>query len=143
MSEMRFAVVSSGWHETATQGLIAAAVKAIEERGMKYSVIRVGSSFQLPLVCKAALDMGADGVVALGVVVRGATPHFEFLADAITGGLMSVAIQTGKPVGFGVLTVNSEQQALERAGLRDSVESKGREAAESAMDTAITLQGLQ
>ena len=99
--------------------------------------------FELPLACKVALDAGADAVVALGVIVRGGTPHFEYVSAAATDGLTRVALDTGKPVGFGVLTLDDEQQGLDRAGLPGSKEDKGAEAAEAALATAIVLRGIR
>jgi 6,7-dimethyl-8-ribityllumazine synthase len=89
------------------------------------------------------LIAGADAVVALGVIIRGGTPHFEYVSDAATSGLTQVTIQTGKPVGFGVLTLDDEQQGLDRAGLPGSKEDKGREAAEAAVVTAALLRELR
>jgi 6,7-dimethyl-8-ribityllumazine synthase len=101
--------------------------------------VRVVGSFELPVVAKAALDNGADVVVALGVIIRGDTPHFDYVATAATNGLTEVALVTGKPVGFGVLTVDNEAQALDRAGLPGSSEDKGAEAVEAALHTALAL----
>ena len=100
-------------------------------------------SFELPVVAKAALEAGADAVVALGVIIRGGTPHFEYVSSAATDGLTRVALDTGKPVGFGVLTLDDEQQGLDRAGLPDSREDKGAEAAIAALDTARTLRAIR
>jgi 6,7-dimethyl-8-ribityllumazine synthase len=94
-------------------------------------------------VSKAVLDAGADAVVALGVIIRGGTPHFEFVSDAATSGLTRVALDTGKPVGFGVLTLDDEQQGLDRAGLPNSKEDKGEEAALAALETAVTLRKIR
>ena len=94
-------------------------------RAPRSPIIQVAGSFELPVVSKAALEAGADAVVALGVIVRGETPHFDFVATAATDGLTRVALDTGKPVGFGVLTVDDEQQGLDRAGLPDSKEDVG------------------
>ena len=96
-----------------------------------------------PSSSKAALEAGADAVVALGVIIRGGTPHFEYVSSAATDGLTRVALDTGKPVGFGVLTLDDEQQGLDRAGLPGSKEDKGREAAEAAVSTARALRSLR
>jgi 6,7-dimethyl-8-ribityllumazine synthase len=95
----------------------------------------VPGSFELPVAAKAALDAGADAVVALGVIIRGGTPHFEFVSSAATDGLTRVALDAGKPVGFGVLTLDDEQQGIDRAGLPGSKEDKGAEAADAALRT--------
>ena len=103
----------------------------------------VPGSFELPVVSKAVLEAGADAVVALGVIIRGGTPHFEYVSAAATDGLTRVALDTGKPVGFGVLTLDDEQQGLDRAGLAGSKEDKGAEAAHAAITTALTLRELR
>jgi 6,7-dimethyl-8-ribityllumazine synthase len=105
--------------------------------------MRVPGSFELALACKAALETGADAVVALGVIIRGGTPHFEYISDATTRGLSDVALATGKPVGFGVLTLDDEQQGLDRAGLPGSKEDKGAEAASAALELANVLRDLR
>lgn len=142
-SGLRVAIVAGTWHETITDGLIAGAVRTLEEAGADYELIRVPGSFELPLVAKAVLDAGADGVVALGVIIRGGTPHFDFVSNAATDGLTRVALDTGKPVGFGVLTLDDEQQGLDRAGLPGSKEDKGTEAAEAVLATARLLAEIR
>jgi 6,7-dimethyl-8-ribityllumazine synthase len=136
-------VIAGYWHEEITNGLIAGATSALDESGASHRLIRVPGSFELPVAAKAALDAGADAVVALGVIIRGGTPHFEYVSDAATSGLTNVSIQTGKPVGFGVLTLDDEQQGLDRAGLPGSKEDKGRESAEAAIATAVLLRELR
>ena len=136
-------IVSGLWHTEIAEGLLAGAKRSLDESGASYTVVRVPGSFELPVVAKAALVGGADAVVALGVIIRGGTPHFEFVSDAATSGLTQVAIETGKPVGFGVLTLDDEQQGLDRAGLPGSKEDKGAEAAEAAVSTALILRALQ
>ncbi|WP_411721853.1 6,7-dimethyl-8-ribityllumazine synthase [Mycetocola sp.] len=136
-------VIAGHWHEEITNGLIAGARSALDESGASHRLVRVPGSFELPVAAKAALEAGADAVVALGVIIRGGTPHFEYVSDAATSGLTNVSIQTGKPVGFGVLTLDDEQQGLDRAGLPGSKEDKGREAAEAAVATARLLRDLR
>jgi len=120
----------------------AAALALLERSGAQVTVLRVPGSFELPVVAKQALLAGADAVVALGVIVRGGTPHFEYVSSAATDGLTQVALETGKAVGFGVLTVDTEQQGLDRAGLEGSSEDKGAEAAQAAIHTALVLHSL-
>lgn len=140
---MRVAVVASSWHTQVMSGLLAGAREAIEQAGASATVIPVPGSFELPIVVQACAASGEyEAVVALGVVIRGGTPHFEYVCDAAASGLQSVAIGTGIPVGFGLLTCDDEQQALERAGLPGSRESKGVEAAEAAIATALILRDL-
>jgi 6,7-dimethyl-8-ribityllumazine synthase len=134
--------VAGRWHDVITDGLIAGATRVLEASGASFSLVRVPGSFELPLACKVALENGADAVVALGVIIRGGTPHFEYVSAATTDGLTRVALDTGKPVGFGVLTLDDEQQGLDRAGLPGSKEDKGEEAASAAIATARVLQEL-
>jgi len=139
---LKVTIVAGRWHEEITDGLLAGARRVLAASGAEVTEVRVPGSFELPVVSRAALDAGADAVVALGVIIRGGTPHFEFVSDAATSGLTQVAILTGKPVGFGVLTLEDEQQGLERAGLPGSKEDKGAEAAEAALATAVVIRGL-
>ncbi len=136
-------VIAAEWHEAIADGLIAGAQRALDAAGAAHRLVRVAGSFELPVVAKAALDAGADAVVALGVIIRGGTPHFEFVSSAATDGLTRVALDTGKPVGFGVLTLDDEQQGLDRAGLPGSQEDKGFEAADAAIRTALALRALR
>lgn len=135
-------IVTGHWHEAIATGLLEGARRFLAASGARVTEVSVSGSFELPVVSRAVLDAGADAVVALGVIVRGGTPHFEFVADAATSGLTQVSVATGKPVGFGVLTVENEQQGLDRAGLPGSKEDKGAEAAEAALSTAILLRSL-
>lgn len=140
---LRVVIVAGTWHETISNGLIAGAERVLTASGADYSLVRVAGSFELPVVAKAALEAGADAVIALGVIIRGGTPHFEFVSSAATDGLTRVALDTGKPVGFGVLTLDDEKQGLDRAGLAGSKEDKGAEAADAALRTALTLRELR
>ena len=136
-------VVAGTWHDVITDGLIAGAQRALEAAGASWRLVRAPGSFELPVVAKAALEEGADAVVALGVIIRGGTPHFDFVAKAATDGLTRVAVDTGMPIGFGVLTLDDEQQGLDRAGLPGSKEDKGAEAAEAAVRAALALRRLR
>jgi 6,7-dimethyl-8-ribityllumazine synthase len=141
-SGLRVAVVAASWHREVMDGLVGNAERTLVELGVEEStVVRVPGSFELPVVA-ARLATSYDAVVALGVVIRGGTTHFEYVRQAVTDGLGRVALDTGVPVGFGVLTCDDEQQALDRAGLDSSRENKGREAAEAAVATAVILRGL-
>ncbi len=141
-SDLRVAVVASLWHDAVMAGLVGGATRALDELGARYELIRVPGAFELPIVAKAAATSGFDAVVALGVVIRGGTPHFEYVCQAATDGLTRVALDTTTPVGFGLLTCDTEEQALARAGLPGSSEDKGREAVEAAIATVLTLRGL-
>ena len=141
-SGLSVTVVAGQWHEAIAEGLLAGATRYLTEAGAAFQVVRVPGSFELPLACQRALHAGADAVVALGVIIRGGTPHFEYVASAATDGLTRVALDMGKPVGFGVLTVDNEAQGLDRAGLEGSSEDKGAEAADAAVRLALTLRSL-
>lgn len=136
-------VIAGTWHDVITDGLIAGAARALDAAHASWRLVRVPGSFELPVAAKAALDAGADAVVALGVIIRGGTPHFEFVSSAATDGLTRVALDTGKPVGFGVLTLDDEAQGIDRAGLEGSREDKGYEAADAAVRTALVLADLR
>ena len=141
-SGLRVAVVAASWHQKVMDALVSNAERTLTELGVQEStVVRVPGSFELPVVA-ARLATTYDAVVALGVVIRGGTPHFDYVCRAVTDGLGRVALDSGVPVGFGVLTCDDEQQALDRAGLERSRENKGREAAEAAVATAVTLRRL-
>ncbi|HEY0216189.1 MAG TPA: 6,7-dimethyl-8-ribityllumazine synthase [Cellulomonas sp.] len=140
---LRVVVVAASWHTTVMDGLLAGARRALAEAGVTdVREIRVPGTFELPVAAARAARAGADAVVALGVVVRGGTPHFEYVCSAATSGLTDVAVTTGVPVGFGVLTCDDEAQALDRAGLPGSHEDKGAEAAEAAVATVVALRGI-
>ncbi|MET2011993.1 6,7-dimethyl-8-ribityllumazine synthase [Microbacterium chocolatum] len=140
---LRVTVVAGTWHTEISDGLIAGAARVLDASGADWSLVRVPGSFELPVVARAALESGADAVVALGVIIRGGTPHFEFVSSAATDGLTRVALDTGKPVGFGVLTLDDEAQGLDRAGLPGSREDKGHEAADAALRTALVLRDIR
>lgn len=137
---LRVAVIAASWHEQVMAGLITGAERALVEAGVTgHVLVRVPGTFELP-VAASRLAPHYDAVVALGVVIRGGTPHFEYVCSAATNGLTEVAVRTGTPVGFGVLTCDTDEQALDRAGLPGSSEDKGYEAAQAALVTADTLR---
>jgi 6,7-dimethyl-8-ribityllumazine synthase len=136
------AIVAASWHDTVMKGLLDSASGYCQEVGIDAEVIRVPGTFELPIVARACAESGVAAVIALGVVIRGGTPHFEFVCDAATTGLTRVALDTGVPIGFGVLTCDDEAQALDRAGLPGSREDKGREAAHAALATALVLRSI-
>ena len=139
---LRVAVVAASWHEQVMDGLVAGALRGLADAGVESpTLVRVPGTVELSVAC-ARLAPHHDALVALGVVVRGGTPHFEYVCQGVTAGLTQVAVTTGVPVGFGVLTCDTTQQALERAGLPGSTEDKGHEAATAAVATAVTLRDL-
>ncbi|NMR21528.1 6,7-dimethyl-8-ribityllumazine synthase [Cellulomonas fimi] len=140
-SGLRVTIVAASWHTEVMDGLLAGARRALDAAGVtEIREVRVPGSFELPVVASRAAHQGADAVVALGVVIRGGTPHFEYVCQAATQGLADVALRSGVPVGFGLLTCDDEQQALDRAGLPGSREDKGAEAVEAAIATALALR---
>ena len=139
---MRVAVVAASWHDEVMAGLLAGAQRQAEQAGATVQVFRVPGSFELPVAAQRAAQADFDAVVALGVIVRGGTPHFDYVCNAATDGLSQVALTSGKPVGFGLLTCDTIEQALDRAGLPGSSEDKGGEAVAAALATAMTLQDI-
>lgn len=139
----RVAVIASSWHTEVMDGLIAGAQRALADAKVAdVSLVRASGSFELPILAQAYAREGYDVVIALGVIIRGGTPHFDYVCAAATDGLNRVALDTGVPIGFGLLTTDDEAQALDRAGLPDSREDKGREATEAALTTWNVLRTL-
>lgn len=136
-------VIAGTWHEVISNGLIAGAQRVLDEAGATYRLVRVPGSFELAVAAQAAFAGGADAVVALGVIIRGGTPHFEYVSAAATDGLTRVSLDAGKPVGFGLLTLDDEKHGLDRAGLEGSKEDKGAEAADAALRTALVIRELR
>jgi 6,7-dimethyl-8-ribityllumazine synthase len=135
----RFAIVASEYNSVILDRLIAGAKQALKDQ-KQVSVIRVPGSFEIPLAVKqAALSRKYDGIVALGCVLRGETPHFEYISRAVSDGLQNVALETGIPVGFGVLTVHTVEQAMDRSGESGN---KGFEAAMAALEMINVLREI-
>lgn len=127
-------IIATQWHEQVMEGLIAGAERACQDAKADFEVVRVPGSFELPLAAKAYAESGkTDALVCLGVVIRGGTPHFDYVCDAATYGLTKVSIESRIPLGFGLLTCDNEEQALDRAGLESSSEDKGYEAVQAAL----------
>jgi 6,7-dimethyl-8-ribityllumazine synthase len=142
-SDLRVAVVAASWHDQVMDGLLAGAQRALRDYSVTdVTTVRVPGTFELPVAAQSLCRDGHDVVVALGVVIRGGTPHFDFVCNAATDGLTRVALDEAVPVGFGVLTCDDEGQALDRAGLEGSKEDKGYEATSAALATARTLRDL-
>jgi len=142
--DLRVAIVAASWHQTVMDGLVAGAERACRDHRVEARrLVRVPGTFELAVVADALAAQGYDAIVALGVVIRGGTPHFDYVCRAATDGLNQVAIARQTAVGFGVLTCDTEEQALDRAGLEGSREDKGYEAAAAAMTTAQTLRSLR
>ena len=140
---LSLAVVATRWHEEITEALLASAVRTAQECGVEEpTVVRVSGAVELPVVAQA-LAATHDAVAALGLVLRGGTPHFEYVCDAVTYGLTRVSLDSHTPVGNGVLTCDTEEQARARSGLPGAAEDKGREAVLAALDTAAVLKRLR
>jgi 6,7-dimethyl-8-ribityllumazine synthase len=133
-SGIKVTIVATSWHTVITDGLLAGAERALKASGNSdYKVVRVPGAFELPLAAQLAIKEGAEVVIALGVVIQGDTPHFDYVCDAATAGLTRVQLDSSVPIGFGLLTVANEQQGIDRAGLPGSKEDKGTEAVEAAI----------
>ena len=142
--DLRVAVVAASWHTEVMDGLLAGTQRALDAHGVaEHHLERVPGTFELPVVASALAGKGYDAVVALGVVIRGGTPHFEYVCSAATDGLTQVSVDHAVPVGFGVLTCDTEEQALDRAGLDGSAEDKGWEATAAALDTARVVRAVR
>lgn len=145
VGDARFAVVVSRWNSEVTDGLLHGALRALTRQGVADDAIvtaRVPGAFELPLAAKVLAESGRfDAVITLGCVIRGDTPHFEYVCSECTRGIGEVSLRTGVPVAFGVLTSENLQQALDRS--RDNDENKGEEAALSALEMVSLLQQLR
>ena len=142
-SGLRLAIVVSAWHSKICDALLAGARRVAAESGIDNpTVVRVLGAIEIPVVAQE-LARNHDAVVALGVVIRGQTPHFDYVCDAVTQGLTRVSLDASTPIANGVLTTNNEEQALDRAGLPTSAEDKGAQATGAALTAALTLRDLR
>jgi 6,7-dimethyl-8-ribityllumazine synthase len=140
----RFAIVVSRFNPEITDGLLAGARDALAQAGVRdddVTLVRVPGAFELPVAAQRLAESGrVDAVICLGCLIKGDTMHFEYIASAVSQGIMDVSTATGVPVAFGVLTVLTEEQALERS--MDGPANKGREAASAAVDMALVLRDI-
>ena len=135
LSKFKVAVISARWHREICDALVEGAQRALSKAKINIGpVIHVPGSFELPLAAQYALDAGADAAVVLGVVVRGETPHFDYVCQGVTQGIMNVSLARSKPIGFGVLTVDTVTQAIARSGVSGSSEDKGYDATVAALE---------
>ncbi|WP_049571223.1 6,7-dimethyl-8-ribityllumazine synthase [Nonomuraea sp. SBT364] len=134
-------VVAASWHAKITDQLVARAVQACDDSGAVATVVRVPGSLEIPVVAQA-LARRCDAVVALGAVIRGETAHFAYVCDSVTAGLTRISLDERTPVGNGVLTCETLDQAVDRSGLPGSKEDKGYESAIAALETALLLRSL-
>lgn len=138
---LEVAIVASRWHREIQDSLVAKAQAECERHGIEAAVHWVPGTFEIPVVARK-LAISHDAVVALGTVIRGGTPHFEYVCESVTMALTQIPLETGTPVGFGILTCDDVEQARDRAGLPDSAEDKGTEAAAAALATASLMRRL-
>jgi 6,7-dimethyl-8-ribityllumazine synthase len=140
---LRVGVVATSWHGAITDTLLERAVWLATAAGATTpTVVRVPGALELPVVAQA-LATSHEAVVALGVVIRGGTPHFDYVCDSVTAGITRVALDSGVPIGNGVLTCDTLEQAIARSGGPGSAEDKGAEAMSAALATALVLKGLR
>ncbi|GHV54146.1 6,7-dimethyl-8-ribityllumazine synthase [Deltaproteobacteria bacterium] len=141
---LQFAIVAARFNDFIVDRLISGAIDYLTRHGARDSditIIRVPGAFEMPVVCQKVAKNGKfDGIIALGAVIRGATPHFDFVANEATKGLAHISLETGIPVGFGLLTCDNLEQAIERAGSKAG--NKGVEAAAAVMETIRVIQQL-
>jgi 6,7-dimethyl-8-ribityllumazine synthase len=142
-SGLSLAIVATRWHREITDSLVARGTAAAVACGIPDPlVLRVPGAIELPVVA-AEVARHHDAVACLGVVIRGGTPHFEYVCDSVTAGLTRVALDARTPIGNGVLTCDTVQSARDRCGLPDSHEDKGWEAVVAALDTALVLRSIR
>lgn len=137
-SQLKASIVTSSWHPDICEALVSGAKKALDEAGCKnVSVHKVAGSFEIPLAAQKLLDAGSDLVIAIGLILKGDTPHFDYVCQGVTSGVMQVSLTRNKPIGFGVLMCDNLDQAYERSGLSEGQENKGFDAAIAALNLAI------
>jgi len=130
----RIAIISSSWHLDICTDLIAGASRALNDAGItETTIIHVPGSFEIPLAAQIAFEQGYDAVVAVGLVLKGETPHFDYVCQGVTQGILDVSIKFSRPIGFGVLMCNTLEQAIARSGRPGSIEDKGFDSAVAAI----------
>lgn len=139
---LTLAVVATRWNASVVEQMTQRALETARDLGVKVDTYFVEGALELPVVVQACARR-YDAVVALGCVIRGETAHFEYVCDSVTAGLTRVALDEGTPVGNGVLTVEEEDQAIERAGGDDAKEDKGADAVRAALGAAVELQKVR
>jgi 6,7-dimethyl-8-ribityllumazine synthase len=142
-AELKLGIVAASWHTAIADRLLERALAVAVDAGITGpTVVRVPGSLELPVVCQQ-LAGDHDAVVALGVVIRGGTPHFDYVCDSVTAGLTRISLDERTPIGNGVLTCDTEEQAVARSGLPGSSEDKGADACVAALRTALALRELR
>jgi 6,7-dimethyl-8-ribityllumazine synthase len=138
----KIAVIATLWNQELTDHMLNQCILTLAEHGLKPTSIRVSGSFELIAATKLAINKKFDAAIALGVVLKGETPHFDYVCQAVTNGLSQIAAETGKPIGFGVLTCDSYQQAKARAGFSGSIEDKGKDTAMAVLNSLVEHKKL-
>ena len=142
-SQLKASIVTSSWHPDICDALVSGAKKALDEAGCKnVSVHKVAGSFEIPLAAQKLLDAGSDLVIAVGLILKGDTPHFDYVCQGVTSGVMQVSLTRNNPIGFGVLMCDNLDQAYERSGLSEGQENKGFDAAIAALNLAIEYKSI-
>jgi len=134
LPKARIAIISSSWHPEICDDLVAGAMRALEAAHVKkIKVVHVPGSFEIPLAAQKMFEKGYDAVVAVGLVLKGETPHFDYVCQGVTQGVIDVSLKFSKPIGYGVLMCNDLDQAIARAGRPGSKEDKGFDSAIAAL----------
>ena len=140
----KYALVVGRWNSFVVEHLLEGAIDTLRRHGVgekQITVVRAPGAFEIPLVCKKVAQKGdVDAIIALGAVIRGGTPHFEYVAGECTKGIAQVSMEHGVPISFGVLTVDSIEQAVERSGTKAG--NKGEEAALSAIEMVNLIEEI-
>ena len=135
LPQAKVVIISSSWHLDICNDLIAGAKRALVEAKVGTVEVQfVPGSFEIPLAAQYAFDKGFDAVVALGLVLKGETPHFDYVCQGVTQGVIDVSLKHGKPIGYGVLMCNDLDQAIARSGVAGSTEDKGYDSAVAALE---------
>jgi 6,7-dimethyl-8-ribityllumazine synthase len=141
---LKIAIVMSRFNSFITEQLLAGAMDCLKRNGVSeedITIVKVPGSYEIPLVCKKMTQKNYDAIIALGAVIRGNTPHFDYVASEVAKGVAQVGLESGKPVIFGVLTTDTIEQAIERAGTKAG--NKGFEAAQNAIEMATLMRALK
>ena len=140
-SKNRYAIVVAKWNSFVTDGLLKGALDTLEAKGLESKVFQVPGAFELPLICQEAAKSGSyAGVIALGAVIRGDTPHFDYVCSGVTLGITEASVSSGRPIAFGVLTTDNVEHAIARS--RDDANNKGAEAALAAIEMVELLETI-
>ncbi len=140
-SKIKIVVVTSRFNEEITDKLLEGALQVLEEADVEIFSIKVPGAVEIPLTIQTMLNLGCDAAVALGAVIRGETSHYDYVCNSVERGVTQIMLETGKPIGFGVLTTENEQQALDRVGGKHG--HKGEEAAQVALEMVGLLRDLK